>query len=126
MSPGACDFAFFPHPGAFTGFGTEVLLCPLITGGTDLLNHVTPANGVWLQTGAKTVGPFSWFGPTTIVVRHLHGLEVQLAVPRTLAGSNFVSVVVRRAGSSVSLLLGLGRTPGIAAAILSSIRLSAG
>ena len=63
VSPGACDFAFFPHPGAFTGFGTEVLLCPLITGGTDLLNHVTPANGVWLQTGAKTVGPFSCLRP---------------------------------------------------------------
>jgi hypothetical protein len=129
--PGTCGFAFFPRPVAFTGFGEAVYFCPMIDDVSILRSHVSPGNGVWLETDGYALARDHYpylpdLGPSTTVVRHLHGIDVTLSFSRSpLEGSDFVGVVARHDGRVGTLVLGLGRTPGIAATILSSLRLTA-
>jgi hypothetical protein len=126
ISPGSCGFDFFPHPRASTGFGAEVLWCPLISADTELVQHSAPANGVWLRAvGAAGTLPSGGWGATTSRDRTLHGLTLQLSIPLGLQGADYLSVVVHHGANAGELVVGLGRTPGVATAILSSLRLRA-
>jgi hypothetical protein len=127
-NPGSCDASYFPTPYAFTGFGDQVYFCPMIDAGYVLRFHATPGNGVWLQTdGYKAAPPMAFYGegPMTKVVRHLHGVALELFVPGSLVGSDYLAVVARHDGRVGQLIVGLGRSPSIAEAILSSLRLTA-
>ena len=119
MDPGACGTGDFSTPTAVTGFSLITPMCPRFTPDVVLRWLAHPVDGAWLQA------PGTWLDGASVAVRHSHGMVVDLRAAPSLQGSNALQVVVVDHGARGDLVLGLGPTPRIAEAILSSLRLSA-
>jgi len=116
LDPGACGDGYFWSPMAVTGFSMVTPSCPFITPDQALQSHSRPCNGVWLQATGLYVDP------SRVLSRDFHGIRFDLRPSASSLGSNSVQVVVHDGGRTGDLVLGLGRTAGIAEAILSSLR----
>jgi hypothetical protein len=128
VGPGACGAQAFPRPEAVLGVATAVVHCPAFIAASLAAAGTTPGNGAWLfdDTGSRSTGgmPLVAFDPPGLRAQTLavHGLTVTVRFPLAPNGTNTVWVSVNAGGHHHVLVLGLGASPNIAAAILSSLR----
>ena len=128
-TPGTCLSPYFPHPIVDVGehAGNEIFGCTLITATTELDAYASPSDGAWLQSQHGSNPRSAWvapLGPGRLQLRREYGLRLELSVPSYLVGSNFLEVAVHHDGKVGEVLLGLGRNPNVALAMLSSLRFS--
>jgi hypothetical protein len=126
-TPGTCLSSYFPHPVVDVGLDTDrgIFSCTLITATTELNAYASPSDGAWLESPHGFNPRGTWnppVGPGTLQLRREHGLRLELSVPNYLEGTNFLQVAVHHDGKVGEVLLGLGRNPNVAFAMLSSLR----
>ena len=123
--PNFCGFGYFPRPVADTGVGVDVYHCPMLDADTALRGSAAPGNGVWLESDGASQGLPPAVAPgTTVTSRRLHGVRIELEVPRMPLGTDALEVVIPSRHGDAVVVVGLGRSPRVAAEILSSIRLA--
>jgi hypothetical protein len=115
--PGACGLGDFSTPVADLGTDDVTPMCPIEFPNEWLRTSARPVNAVWLQV------PGVWLDPARNDARRVHGMTINLRPMTFLTGSDALQVLVRRGSSVGDLVLGLGTSPTVAEAILSSLRL---
>ncbi len=117
VDPGACGLGDFSTPQVDVGSDPITPMCPITLPDEWLRTSARPTNGVWLQVAGLSLDPAASHA------RRVHGITVDLRPTATLTGSSALQVLVRRGSSIGDLVLGLGTSPIVAQAILSSLRL---